>query len=579
MKNVFKMFSVRCFVLASICFLVTCKTTDKESEIKISYEPYDIIKSKTYNNAAVVSAHYLASTIGKDIIQKGGNAIDAAIAVQFALAVTYPIAGNIGGGGFMIYRSKDGIYDALDFRESAPALAQKDMYLDADKNVIPEISLVGHLACGIPGSVDGMVKAFDKYSKLKDWKALVQPSIDLAEKGFIVTANQAEALNRRRKVFLKVNDKPIPFVKKELWKEGDIMLQPELAKTFQSILEKGRAGFYEGDVADHIVNELKSNGGIISHNDLKNYNAKWRQPIISSYRGYEIVSMPPPSSGGIALTQLLGSIESFDLKSLGFHSPEVIHLMVEAERRVYADRSKHLGDNDFYNVPIDILIQDEYNKERMLDFNPKKASNSEEVQPSSLQESEETTHFSIVDDEGNAVSLTTTINTGYGSKVVVDGAGFILNNEMDDFSSKPGVPNYFGLVGNKANAIEPGKRMLSSMTPTIVAKDGKVKIVVGTPGGSTIITSVFQTIVNIIDFRMNANDATQNCRFHHQWLPDKIQIENDCLPKSTIASLQKLGHEIKSRGSIGKVETILIKDNGTIEAAADYRGDDSVSGF
>jgi len=392
----------------------------------------------------VVSAHHLASKIGKDIMAKGGNAIDAAIAVQFALAVTYPVAGNIGGGGFMIYRSSDGKYDALDFRETAPALARKDMYLDENKDVIPGKSLVGHLACGIPGSVDGMEKAFKKYSKLKDWKALVQPAIDLAANGFYVTQIQANALNGKREVFAKVNDEPIAFVKTELWKKGDVMIQPELASTFKAISEKGRAGFYEGKVADYIVNELKSKGGIISHEDLKNYNSKWRKPIVSDYRGYEIVSMPPPSSGGIALTQLLGSIESFDIKSMGFHSPEAIHLMAEAERRVFADRSKHLGDSDFYNVPIKTLMLDTYNEERMANFDPEKASKSEVIEPSVLQESEETTHFSIVDEYGNAVSITTTINTGFGSKVVVAGAGFILNNEMDDFSSKPGVPNFFG---------------------------------------------------------------------------------------------------------------------------------------
>jgi len=579
MKKTYNPIIIFIFLFFTGLYCVQCKTSDVKNEINIAHQPYNIIKSKTYKNAAVVSAHHLASTIGKDIIQKGGNAIDAAIAVQFALAVTYPVAGNIGGGGFMIYRSFDGQYDALDFRESAPALAHKDMFLDDEKNVIPKKSLLGHLACGIPGSVDGMVKAFDKYSKLKDWKALVQPSVDLAANGFYVTEKQANALNTRRESFLKVNDKPIAFLKDSLWEKGDILKQPELANTFKAILEKGRAGFYEGEVANHIVNELKENGGIISHDDLKNYSAKWRKPIVSDYRGYEIVSMPPPSSGGIALTQLLGSIESFDIASMGFHSTEAIHLMTEAERRVFADRSKHLGDSDFYDVPIETLMQDEYNKKRMADFNSSKASTSEEIKPSVLQESEETTHFSIVDDEGNAVSITTTINTAYGSKVVVDGAGFFLNNEMDDFSAKPGVPNYFGLVGNEANAIEPGKRMLSSMTPTIVAKDGKVKIVVGTPGGSTIITSVFQTIVNIIDFGMNANDATQACRFHHQWLPDKIQVESECLTDTEVQKLQALGHEVTTRGGIGKVETILVNEDGSLEAAADHRKDDSASGF
>ncbi|MBT8233494.1 MAG: gamma-glutamyltransferase [Saprospiraceae bacterium] len=558
----------------------SCRTDENtQTQIDEFHLPIKIAKHQQYKNAAVSSAHHLASEVGVQVLKDGGNAIDAAIAVQFALAVTYPIAGNIGGGGFMVIRTEEGLYDALDFRETAPANANKDMYLDADKNVIPNLSLLGHLACGVPGVVDGMEKAFDKYSKLKNWSRLVEPSIELAQRGFYVTNKQASSLNKRRKDFKKVNDKPIAFVKGKAWKQGDILTQPDLAKTLEAIAKNGRAGFYEGEVANLLVEEMNQNGGIINLEDLKKYTSKWRAPVVSDYRGYTIISMPPPSSGGIALIQLLNSIEPYNIESMGFHSTEAIHLMVEAERRVYADRSKHLGDMDFYDVPIATLIDDDYNQMRMSNFDPSKASLSSEIEPSDIKESEETTHFSIVDQWGNAVSLTTTINTGYGSKVVVDGAGFLLNNEMDDFSAKPGVPNFFGLVGNEANAIAPGKRMLSSMSPTIVEKDGELKIVVGTPGGSTIITSVFQTIVNIIDFGMNANAATQSCRFHHQWLPDKIQIEERCLDENIIDTLEKMGHATVSRKSIGKVETIVVNDDGILDAAADRRNDDSVSGY
>lgn len=565
---------------ALIMCVLACEFKENNEQFENSFHtPITFVKNAQFKNAAVSSAHHFASQIGRDIIKNGGNAIDAAIAVQFALAVTYPVAGNVGGGGFMVICTKDGKYDALDFRETAPLKAFKDMYLDENGDVIPQKSLLGHLACGVPGSVDGMHKAFIKYSKLKNWKALVQPSVALARNGFYVTDKQANTLNSKREDFLKVNDKPIPFIKEDLWQEGDILVQSELADLMQAIADEGPKGFYEGKHAQNIVNEVQSNGGIITLEDLKTYSSKWRTPLISNYRGYTIVSMPPASSGGTALIQLLNSIEPFDIGEMGFHSPQAIHLMVEAERRVYADRATHLGDNDFYPVPLEQLIQDDYNHDRMKDFDPKKASKSAIIQAGKIKESEETTHFSIVDDEGNAVSVTTTINTAYGSKVVVDGSGFFLNNEMDDFSAKPGVPNYFGLVGNEANAIEPGKRMLSSMTPTIVLKDGKIKIVVGTPGGSTIITSVFQTIVNIIDFGMSANDATQACRFHHQWLPDKIQMEKGCLDSITVKELQDMGHEVSERGLIGKVETIEVLEDGTLDAVADKRKDDSVSGF
>lgn len=565
------------FVILLLTFSNCRKQKNLDSNSNLGF--YPIMKSDKFENAAVVSAHYLASEIGKDILKKGGNAIDAAIAVQFALAVVYPIAGNIGGGGFMILRTQTGEYDALDFRETAPIKSHRNMYLNQKGEVHKSKSLLGHLACGVPGTVDGMHNAFQKYSKLKNWELLIRPSINLAETGFKISKSQAKNLNSKRNDFLQVNKNEIAFVKKEPWKENDILIQDQLASTLKIIAKSGRDGFYTGEVAEMIVNSMSNNDGIITLEDLRNYKSVWRKPIISDYKGYEVVSMPPPSSGGVALIQLLESIENYKIEEMGFQSNEAIHLMVEAERRVYADRSVHLGDSDFYDVPIDTLISTNYNEKRMQSFNFMQASKSEEISAGNFKESEQTTHFSILDEAGNAVSLTTTINTAYGSKVVIDGGGFLMNNEMDDFSAKPGVPNFFGLIGNEANAIQPGKRMLSSMTPTIVAKDGMVKIIVGSPGGSTIITSVFQVIVNLIDFKMNANEATQACRFHHQWLPDKIQVEKGCFDDRKKEELEKLGHEVSTRFAIGKVETIYVDAEGHIQAAADYRGDDSVSGY
>lgn len=560
--------------LVSSCLFSACKTSSPRP-------PFAIDKSVKTNQAMVVSAHPLASQIGVDILKKGGNAVDAAIAVQFALAVTYPVAGNIGGGGFMIYRGQSGEMAALDFREKAPAAAHRDMYLDSLGNVIDGLSVNGHLAAGVPGTVDGMFRAFEKYSKLKDMNALIEPSIKLAAEGFPVTQMQADRLNKFKERFEKYNTQNPIFIKDEPWKMNDLMVQKDLAKTLQAIKDHGESGFYEGAVADLIVAEMKAGGGIITLEDLKNYSAEWRTPVQTDYRGYTISSMPPPSSGGIALSQLLEMVEDHPLGEMGFHSKEAIHLMVEAERRVYADRATHLGDSDFYPVPIQEMMNAEYLDNRMIDFNTNAATDSDSILAGVItpKESEETTHFSIIDAEGNAVSITTTINSGYGSKTVVSGAGFLLNNEMDDLSAKPGVPNIFGLIGNEANAIEPGKRMLSSMTPTIVTKDGKLFMVVGTPGGSTIITSVFQCIVNVIDFGMTMSESVSAGRFHHQWLPDKIQHEAGAVPDSVINDLKAMGHEVKERSSIGRVDAILVLPNGQLEGAADHRGDDHAAGF
>ncbi len=566
-----------CLLISLIIFFFTaCKEAPK-TDVPL----YEISKAATTDKAMVVSAHPHATNIGVDLLQQGGNAYDAAIGVQFALAVVYPVAGNIGGGGFMVSRTKAGEITTLDYREKAPAAAHRDMYLDSLDNVIKGLSINGHLAAGVPGSVDGMFKIFEKYSKLKDFKKLIQPSIDLAEKGFKITAKQAQNLNGKQDAFKTCNTTMPVFVKDMPWKEGDLLVQKDLANTLKRIRDQGEAGFYEGETADLIVKEMQAGGGIISKEDLKNYDAVWRTPLNTVYKGYNIISMAPPSSGGIALTQLLEMVEPYPIKDWGFQSQKTVHLITEAERRVYADRAKHLGDNDYYKVPMEELKNPDYLKSRMKNFNPDLATSSDSIEAGVFEpkESEQTTHFSIVDQEGNAISITTTINSGYGSKTVVTGAGFLLNNEMDDFSSKPGTPNFYGLLGAEANAIEPGKRMLSSMTPSIVEKDNKLFMVVGTPGGSTIITSVFQTILNVTEFGMTMDEAVAAPRFHHQWKPDKIMVEKDAVSPADRIALEGMGHEFLERGSIGRVDAILIKPNGKLEGGADPRGDDHVAGF
>lgn len=561
----FTLFALSCY---------SCRTDKKVEDKPI----YDFTKTLVDDSTMVVSAHPIASKAGYDILKAGGNAVDAAIAVQFALAVCYPVAGNIGGGGFMVYRDSSGRIDALDYREMAPSAAYDDMYLDEKGNAIFELSQNGALAVGVPGTVAGMHEAFKKYSKLKNWAQLLQPSIAAAENGFKLTHRQAKMLNKAKAKFDKYNTDPTVFVSK-VWTGGDFIVQSELASTLKTIASKGREGFYEGVVADQIVNQMKKSGGIITHEDLKNYVAKWRTPLTTNYKGHKVISMPPPSSGGIALAQILGMVEDFDLSTYEFHSPEHIHLVAEAERRAFADRATHLGDSDFYDVPVDGLIDKEYLKERIKDFDPQKASISEDIEAGDAKETLETTHYSIVDYDGNAVSMTTTLNGGYGSKLVVAEAGFLLNNEMDDFSAKPGAPNLYGLVGAEANKIEPGKRMLSSMTPAIVEKDGKLFLVCGTPGGSTIITSVYQTISNVIDFGMSATDAVQSPRFHHQWLPDMLRFEEESFDSLTIKALEDKGHKVIEKGKLGKVEAVKILDNGYLEGAADIRADDDVKGF
>lgn len=530
------------------------------------------------DKAMVVTAHPMASHVGKEILAKGGNAVDAAVAVQFSLAVVFPFAGNIGGGGFMVYRDKDGNSNTLDFREMAPAKASRDMYLDSANNVIKDLSIRGHLAVGVPGSVDGMIAAHAKYGSLP-WTDLVQPAINLATLGFPVTKREADGFNRINESLKEVNTISPTHLLKE-WNVADTIYHLELASTLVRIRDNGRAGFYEGETANLLVKEMERGNGFITQEDLDNYHSIWRTPITSNYQGYKIITMPPPSSGGIALTQLLQSVELFDLKKLGHNSADYIHLLTEVERRVYADRAEYLGDMDFYNVPIKQLTDLDYNKSRMDSFNPSKATPSDSVGSGNiLFESDQTTHFSIVDADGNAVSITTTLNGAYGSRVVVGKAGFFLNNEMDDFSIKPGVPNMFGLVGGEANAIAPGKRMLSSMTPTIVEKNNELVMVLGSPGGATIITSVFQSILNVVDFDMTMLEAVSAKRLHSQWLPDVIMYEKDALPEEVINKLSTMGHKMLDRGNIGRVDAVKVLNNGKLEGAADPRGDDLAVGF
>ncbi len=536
---------------------------------------YTITKNASFTNAAVSSAHPLASRVGAMVMERGGNAFDAAIATQLALAVVYPGAGNIGGGGFLLARKKDGELIGLDYREAAPSKASRDMYLDKNGNAQITLSQNGHLASGIPGTVAGLFATLT-YARLS-FKQLVQPAIDLAEKGFVITEREAVGLNGSREAFLKYNTRPTAFVKANNWKAGDTLVQKELAATLKRLQQYGAKDFYENETAKLILEEMHRGNGIMQPDDLNNYTAKLRLPLEFDYRGYRVISFAPPSSGGVLLAQMMKMIEKFPVKNLGFQTAKSVQLMIEAERRAYADRAEHLGDPDFWKVPVKTLLSDAYLAQRMADYNPDKAGNSSETKAGLIKEGEETTHLSAVDADGNMVAVTTTLNGGYGSKTVVGGAGFLLNNEMDDFSVKPGVPNMYGAVGGEANAIGPGKRMLSSMTPTLVLKHNTPYLTIGTPGGTTIPTSVYQALVNLIDFNMSLADAINKPKFHHQWLPDEVDIEKD-FSAETKKQLEEMGYRFKERGGIGRTEGIRLV-NGKREAVADKRGDDSVAGF
>jgi gamma-glutamyltranspeptidase/glutathione hydrolase len=532
------------------------------------------------DSGAVVSAHPRSSRIGVSILKKGGNAIDAAIATELALAVCYPEAGNIGGGGFMLIRTIDGKTEVIDYREKAPAGSSRDMYLDKSGNVIPGSSTDTHLSSGVPGTVDGMFKAHSKYGKLP-FKELIQPAIDLAAHGFPVTLRQAESLNSNRKTFIERNSIKTAFVKDSLWKEGDTLVQPALAETLKRIRDYGRDGFYTGKTAKYLIREMKRGNGIISEQDLLDYKAVSRQPLSAEYKGYKVITVPPPSSGGIILIQLLKMTEHYPMKEWGFHSSRSIHLISEAERRAFADRSEFAGDPEFFNVPENQLVSQKYLDDRMKSFNEKHATSSSELGPGSPEKhiSEETTHYSVVDAMGNAVAVTTTLNNTFGNSIVADSAGFLLNDQMDDFSIKPGFPNMYGLVGGEANSIKPGKRMLSSMTPTIVEKNGKLLLVLGSPGGSTIPTTVFQVIINVLEYGYSIERAVDAGRFHHQWYPDWISFEKNSVDTNTSESLQEMGYILKERGRIGSVNAIMILPDGKKAAAADKRGNNSSSGY
>ncbi len=551
------------------CVILSCKQAKNPSN-----------RGLITKQAMVVSARAEASQIGSDILKKGGNAFDAMCATQLALAVAYPYAGNIGGGGFMVYRKTNGDIGSIDFREKAPKAATKDMYLDENGDVIPEKSTLGAMAVGVPGVIAGIFEVHEKLGSLPI-KDIINPSIALAYKGVVVTKKQEETIKKYRPLFSRVNRETIPLDK--AWKENDIIKHPALAKTLERIAKHGRDEFYKGETAQILAKFIQENGGILTEDDLAAYEAKWREPIVFTYDDLNIISMAPPSSGGVCLAQIMKMLEPFHLDDYGHNSLKTIQAITEAERRAYADRSFYLGDPDFIKIPVETLIKEDYLSGRMLDFSFEKATLSSDVSHGNIQiiESNETTHYSIIDQFGNAIACTTTINGAYGSKLYCSELGFFLNNEMDDFSSKPGVPNMFGLIGAEANSILPEKRMLSSMTPTIIEKNEKLYMTLGTPGGSTIITSVMQTILNVHEFDMMMQEAVNAPRFHHQWLPDEIRMEPNLFDRNLIKQLENLGYSINEKDSpvIGKVDGILVLDDNTYEGGADYRGDDTAVGF
>ena len=532
------------------------------------------------NEAMVVSAREEASEIGVEIMRKGGNAFDAMVATELALAVAYPFAGNLGGGGFMVYRKANGEIGSLDYREKAPLAATKDMFLDEKGNVIKGKSTESPLAIGVPGTIAGVFAVYEKLGSLPI-EEILKPVIELAERGVIVTKKQENRLNDYRDKIIKVNGDKTLFA--TAFKENDVIKYPALAATLKRISKNGRDEFYKGTTAEILVKYLQEKGAIITLEDLAKYEAKWRTPLTFDYKDLKVISMAPPSSGGICLAEIFKMIEPYDLANMGHNSTKAIQVIVEAQRRAYADRSYYLGDPDFVKIPLKALMDGDYLKQRMSNFSFEKATLSSDIKEGKVNfnESTETTHYSIVDQFGNAVSSTTTLNDGYGSKYYCDELGFFLNNEMDDFSAKPSEPNMFGLVGNEANSIAPQKRMLSSMTPTIVEKNGKLFMVLGSPGGSTIITSVLQTILNVYEYRFSMQQAVNAPRFHHQWLPDLITFEPNTFDTKTFETLKSKGYLINEKTTpvIGKVDAILVLPNRKLEGGADFRGDDKAVGF
>jgi len=537
---------------------------------------YEIVKEKSFDNGAVTSAHPLASMVGAAMMQDGGNAFDAAIATQLSLAVVFPGAGNIGGGGFMLARKVNGELIGIDYREAAPAKASRDMYLDEKGNPMEGKSTRGASASGIPGSIAGMISTH-AYAKLPFAK-LIEPAIEFAEFGYVISEREAKGLNADRANFLKYSSAPSAFTQKEVWKAGDTLIQPELASTLKRIQAKGLAGFYEGATAEYIVKEMQHSGGYVGLEDLKNYKPKFRKPLEFDYRGHHVISFAPPSSGGILIAQMMQMIAPFNVEKMGLNTLASVNLMVESQRRAYADRAEHMGDPDYWKVPTKTLISNSYAQARMSDYKEGVAGSSKITIAGQAHESEQTTHLSVIDKEGNMVAITTTLNDTYGNKTIVAGAGFLLNNEMDDFSVKPGVPNMYGALGGEANSIQPGKRMLSSMTPTLVTLKGKPYISIGTPGGTTIPNQVYEGLVNIIDHKMTIKQAIDATRFHHQWIPDVVALESD-FPEDIEASLKNMGYKTIRRGKFGRMDGILISGDGKRMAAGDKRGDDSVAGY
>ncbi|MCF6270823.1 MAG: gamma-glutamyltransferase [Melioribacteraceae bacterium] len=533
-------------------------------------------------NGMVVSASDIASMVGVDILKKGGNAIDAAVATGFALAVTYPQAGNIGGGGFMVIHLMDGTNTTIDYREKAPQAAYRDMFLDEDGNFDLKKSTEGWASSGVPGSVAGMLYALEKYGTMSR-EEIIMPAIKLASGGFPISYRFADVLNNFKKSFTRYESTKRIFTKEdEYFTEGDLFVQKDLAHTLSLIKQNGRDGFYKGEIANLISRQSKENGGFITLDDLTNYFPVERTPILGEYRGSKIVSMGPPSSGGIALIEALNSLENFSFDKETWGSSDYIHIVSEVLKYVYADRAEHLGDEDFYPVPKEWLTSKERGKE-IAALVEERAVPSDSISHTTppIMESEETTHYSVIDLYGNAVSVTTTLNSTFGNKIVVEGAGFILNNEMDDFSAKPGIPNQFGLLGGVANSIEPNKRMLSAMTPTIVLNsEDKPYIIIGSPGGSTIITTVIQIILNIIDFDMDIQEAINRPRFHHQWKPERIDYEHLGMTEDVKANLIKKGHFIGKERTLGRAEGIIVDyENNIIWGASDPRGYGEAVGY